>query len=144
MGPDPRSLSRPTLCRCGAAADADDANHEAALDVLARPRLRLVIPALIIAEVCYLIDSNLGAEAEAQLLASLSHFDVQAPVPEEWPRIAELVRILADFPLGGADASVIVLAERLRTDRVITFDRRHFRTVQPRHCKRFRLLPDDE
>jgi predicted nucleic acid-binding protein len=127
-----------------AAVDADDKNHEAALEVLGRTHLRLFIPAMVVAEVAYLISGNLGARAEAEFLASLSDFDVQAPFPEDWPRIAELVRQYADFPLGGTDASVIVLAERLSTDRVITFDRRHFRAVRPRHCERFRLLPDDE
>lgn len=126
------------------AVDADDSNHEIALEVLGRPRLRLFIPAMVVTEVCYLIGRHLGARVEAQFLASLADFDVQAPRPEEWQRIAERVTQYEDFPLGGADASVVALAERLGTDRVITFDRRHFRAVRPNHCERFRLLPDDE
>lgn len=127
-----------------AAVDADDRNHEAALEVLGRPSLRLFIPAMVVAEVSYLVGRHLGARAEAAFLASLRTFDVQAPLPEEWERIAEIVIQYEDFPLGGADASVVTLAERLETDRVITFDRRHFRAIRPRHCDRFRLLPDDE
>jgi predicted nucleic acid-binding protein len=127
-----------------AAVDADDSNHEIALEVLGRPRLRRFIPAMVVTEVSYLIGRHLGAQVEARFLASLADFDVLAPRPEEWQRIAELVMQYGDVPLDGADASVVALAERLGTDRVITFDRRHFRAVRPNHCERFRLLPDDE
>jgi predicted nucleic acid-binding protein len=47
-----------------------------------------------------------------------------------------------DFPLGGVDASVVALAERLNTDLVVTLDRRHFPAIRPRHVPAFRLLPD--
>jgi uncharacterized protein len=57
------------------------------------------------------------------------------------PRIAELVEQYADFPLGGTDASVIALAERLDTATIITLDHRHFAAVAPRHTKAFELLP---
>jgi hypothetical protein len=39
------------------------------------------------------------------------------------------------------DASVVVLAERLRTDLIVTLDHRHFRVVRPEHFDAFRLLP---
>lgn len=55
--------------------------------------------------------------------------------------IGELVEQYADFPLGGTDASVVALAERLRTEVIITLDRRHFGIVRPKHCERFILLP---
>ena len=67
--------------------------------------------------------------------------DVEAPLPEEWLRIGELVEEYGDFPLGGTDASVIALAERLETSLLLTLDRRHFLAVRPRHCEAFELLP---
>jgi hypothetical protein len=106
------------------------------------PGLRLYIPAMVAAEVTYMVGTRIGPEAEAVFLESLSVFRVEAPEPEDWPRIAELVRRYHNFPLGGTDASVIALAERLRTDLVITLDRRHFTAVRPRHCTAFRLLPE--
>ena len=45
------------------------------------------------------------------------------------------------FPLGGTDASVVALAERLGAEAVVTLDRRHFGAVRPRHRKAFELLP---
>jgi len=125
-----------------ASIDAGDAAHQRSLDVLRRPDLRLVIPAMVVAETTYLAGEYLGSAAESAFLGGLAQFDVQAPFPEDWSRIAALVEQYADFPLGGTDASVIVLAERLDTDVIVTLDHRHFRAVRPRHCPAFRLLPD--
>jgi predicted nucleic acid-binding protein len=124
-----------------AAADVDDANHDAALAVLERTDLDLVIPSLVVAETACLLQSRLGPRVEARFLRGLSTLDVEAPHPDDWIRIADLVERYADFPLGGADASVIALAERLGTELVITLDRRHFGAVRPRHCEALQLLP---
>ena len=124
-----------------AVADADDDDHERCAEALSSSAFRLVIPALVVAEATYLVGTRLGARAEAKFLESLAELDVEAPAAEEWPRIAQLVERYRDFPLGGTDASVISLAERLDTDLVITLDRRHFSAVRPRHRKTLRLLP---
>ncbi len=124
-----------------AAASRVDPDHQACLAALQSPAHHLVIPTLCVAEVSYLIGQRGGGSAEARFLRSLESFDVQAPLAEDWPRIAELVERYADLPLGATDASVVALAERLRTDLVITLDRRHFEAIRPRHCKHFRILP---
>ncbi|MCA1732268.1 MAG: PIN domain-containing protein [Acidobacteria bacterium] len=124
-----------------AAANKADPDHRACVEALRDPAHRLVIPALCVAEVSYLLGRRSGPETEARFLRALAEFDVRAPAPEEWTRIAQLVAEYADFPLGGTDASVISLAERLGTDLVITLDRRHFGAVRPEHCERFRILP---
>lgn len=124
-----------------AAADLDDADHDAVIRTLAVADLHLVVPALVVAEVTYFIGSRLGPGAEAAFLAGLAEMDVEAPALEDWVRIAELVRRYGDLPLGGTDASVIALAERLGTETVVTLDRRHFSAVHPRHCDAFAILP---
>jgi predicted nucleic acid-binding protein len=125
-----------------AAADEDEPRHARCLAVLSRPDLRLVIPTMVVTETTYFIERRLGPRAEATFLRGLARLDVEAPLPEDWERIAQLVEQYADFPLGGTDASVIALAERLRTDVVITLDRRHFGAVRPRHVESLRLLPE--
>src|SRR5205823_6135040 len=122
--------------------DAGDADHARCRSTLARADLHLVIPTLVVTEVIYFVGRRLGAQAEARFLDALSSFDVEAPLTDEWHRIAELVEQYGDFPLGGVDASVIALAERLRADTVVTLDRRHFGAVQPKHVQALRLLPD--
>ena len=125
-----------------AAVDADDDDHQRCSEVLLRSDLRLVIPALVVAEVTYLIGRRLGAAIESRFLAGLEGLNIQAPYPEDWVRIAGLVEQYADFPLGGTDASVIAATERMGTDLVLTLDRRHFHTVRPRHCEHLLLLPE--
>jgi predicted nucleic acid-binding protein len=125
-------------------ADRADRDHTRCRAVIARSDLQFVIPVLVVTEVTYFVGRRLGAAAEARFLRALAEFEVEAPLPEEWLRIGDLVEQYADFPLGGTDASVIALAERLETDVIITLDRRHFGAVRPRHVSAFRLLPDED
>jgi uncharacterized protein len=124
-----------------ATADADDQDHEACRAVLSRADLRLVIPALAVAEATYVVGRRLGAGAEATFLRGLGALDVEGPAPEDFDRIAQLVETYANFPLGGTDASIIALAERIGAEFVVTLDRRHFAAVKPSHLDAFQLLP---
>jgi predicted nucleic acid-binding protein len=125
-----------------AVANSADPAHRACLAALQTPGCHLVIPALCVAEACYLIQQRRGSLTEARFLRALENFNVQAPLASDWPRIAELVEQYANFPLGGTDASVAATAERIGTDTLITLDRRHFGAIRPNHCERFRLLPE--
>jgi predicted nucleic acid-binding protein len=124
-----------------AVADAADPDHQACREALGRRDLRVVIPALVVAEVSYLLGSRLGPSADAVFMGAMAAQDVEPPTGEDYARIAELVEQYADFPLGGVDASVIALAERLETPTVISLDHRHFAAVRPRHCPSLQLLP---
>lgn len=66
---------------------------------------------------------------------------VEEITPADGQRIAELVDTYADLGLGGVDASVVAIAERLGVTEVATLDVRHFRVVRPRHVDAFTLLP---
>ena len=124
-----------------AVVDEDDADHARCRTLLEDPRYRFVIPALVVAEATYLVGSRLGAEVEARFLRGLETMDIEAPEPADWRRIADLVLKYADFPLGGADASVVALAERLGTPTIATLDVRHFSAIRSGRGPAFRLLP---
>ena len=124
-----------------ASVDDDDEDHLRSRSILQRVDLHLVVPALVIAEVTYMVGRRLGSRVEARFLRGLTELDIEPPSIGDWVRMAELVDQYADFPLGGTDASVIALAERMETDLVVTLDLRHFTVVRPRHCSAFRLLP---
>jgi len=125
-----------------AAVDADDDDHLRCLEVLQRADLDLVVPALVVAEVTYLVGRRLGAEVESAFLRGLGTLEVEGPVADDWPAIAELVVRYADFPLGGTDASVAILADRLGTDIVVTLDRRHFGAIRSANGGTYRILPN--
>jgi uncharacterized protein len=48
-----------------------------------------------------------------------------------------------DMKIGLADASLVVLAERYGTTRLLALDERHFRAIPPPHADAFTLLPAD-
>jgi predicted nucleic acid-binding protein len=125
-----------------AAVDADDNDHARSLDVLQRADLDLVIPALVVAEVTYLVGKRLGPKIEAEFLRGLTGFEVEGPSPEDWQEIAALVERYRDFALGGTNASVAVLAERLRSGVILTLDRRHFSVIRRRDGGSYQLLPE--
>ncbi len=66
---------------------------------------------------------------------------VETITPADARRIAELIKTYADLGLGGTDASLIVVAERLSVTTIATLDRRHFGVVRPRHTPAFELIP---
>ena len=48
-----------------------------------------------------------------------------------------------DLRIGLTDASLVVLAERHRTDVILTLDERHFRVLKTASGRPFRLFPAD-
>lgn len=124
-----------------AAANQNDQDHDRTVEVLSRGDLHLVVPATAICEATYMVGTRLGSLAEAAFLRGLASVEIEGPTDRDLERMAELVETYADFPLGGSDAAVIALAERVGTEVVISLDRRHFAAVKPKHCPALNLLP---
>jgi predicted nucleic acid-binding protein len=129
-----------------AAALSKDPDHRACVDLFTATHLAdrtIVLPALVVAEVCYLLARQAGARAEALFLQSMGDGDfvTEELTQVDYQRMAELVGQYADLPLGATDAAVITLAERLDVREVATLDRRHFSVVRPRHAPALTLLP---
>lgn len=114
------------------AADDADRDHDACVRLLDQEMGPFLTTGLVVAEVGYLIDRQLGPAAEANFYRSLAAGDVvvEALGADDWTRIAELVDTYPDLPLGGTDASLIVLVERHKATRIATLDHRHFAVVR--------------
>ena len=127
-----------------ATANRSDARHKACRALLEDEPGPLVTTAMVIAEATYLIDRQLGPAAEAALFASIVDGSVHVEELDQadWVRIHELVKTYADLRLGGTDASVVAIAERLGATRVATLNRRHFSVVRPRHVERSNYCPE--
>lgn len=126
-----------------AAADSADPDHLACADLLQQATGPLRTTALVVAEAAYMIGRRISAEAEARFFRSLANGDltIDALIDDDLARIADLVEAYTDLPLGGTDASLIALAERLEQDTIATLDRRHFSVVRPRHVPGFQIVP---
>ncbi len=122
--------------------DRFHASCAAFLDEAAEP---LVVPALVVTEVCYLLarPARGNPELAAVFLDALASgsLPVDAPAPADFARVAELVRRYADLPLDAVDAAVVATAERLGAVKVATVDLEDFRVVVPAHCRAFELVP---
>jgi predicted nucleic acid-binding protein len=121
----------------------DDRDHEACLTLLESHPGPLIVPQLIVTEVAYLLETRLGAEAEVRFLGDLAagNLNTEPVQPVDWIRIAELVAVYRDLPLGTVDASIVASAERLGVVQLATLDRRHFTVVRPAHAEAFEILP---
>ena len=126
-----------------AAADRTDRHHTACAELLETATGPLVTTAMVIAETVYLLTRELGAHAEPALYYAIINgtLTIEPLTTQDWQRIRELVERYNDLPLGGTDASLIAIAERLGATRVATLDRAHFSIVRPAHCDAFELLP---
>ena len=104
----------------------------------------LVVPAPITAEVDYLLGRRLGRIARLAFLDDLAagRFTVVCLDEDEYASVRTLDQAYADLDAGLADLSIVVLADRFRTHRVLTFDERHFRALRPMDgTPAFEILP---
>lgn len=126
-----------------ATADTDDAHHAACRALLEAHPGPLVTTAMVIAEAAYLIDRQVGPTGETALYTSIPDgtLRVENLAGPDWARVRELVEQYADLGLGGTDASVVAIAERLDVAEIATLNHRHFRVVHPAHLESFELLP---
>lgn len=129
-----------------ALADSADRLHERVTSVLAAESGALVIPAPVTAEVDYMLGVRHGAVARRRFLADLAagRFTVGCLEGEDHATVAEIDLQYSDLNLGLADCSLVVLAHRHATDRILSFDDRHLRAVAPIGGGSFTILPADE
>ena len=86
----------------------------------------LIVPATIVAEVCYMICRyQFGPAAEAAFLRSFPRGELLVGniADEDFERMAPLVEQYDNFPLGGSDASVVAIAERRSITTILATDR---------------------
>jgi predicted nucleic acid-binding protein len=62
---------------------------------------------------------------------------------QDYATIVGLEARYADLDLGLADCALVVLADRYRTDRILSFDERHYRAVTSLRGDPFTVLPAD-
>lgn len=125
--------------------DAGEPRHREVTKILLTDSELLVTTELVIAEVDYLILKRFGVDVELAFLRDLSEgvYRVECLSREEIGRARSLVGRYRDLRLGLADASLVVLADRYHTNRLLTFDTRAFRTVPPLDGGTFTILPSD-
>ncbi len=128
-----------------ALADANEPRREAILEAVRDEPGSLVVPAPATAEVDYLLGRRFGDAARRAFVADLAagRFTVACLEREDYATVLDLEARYADLELGLVDCALIVLAQRHRTTRILSFDERHLRAVVPLDGGAFTLLPAD-
>jgi predicted nucleic acid-binding protein len=99
----------------------------------------------VTAEADYLLRKRGGREAARAFLRDIASaaFLVESLSVEEHGMALELDAKYPRLDVGLADLSIVILAHRLGTRRLLTFDERDFRTLRPLTGGTFQLLPTD-
>jgi predicted nucleic acid-binding protein len=113
--------------------------------LLREPQVPILSP-LTAAEADYLSQVRAGPRANLPLIADLAagRFELPHLTAADFADMLVLNSRYADLNPGLADLSIVVLAARYNTTRILTFDQRHFRVMQPIQGGAFTLLPFDE
>jgi predicted nucleic acid-binding protein len=100
----------------------------------------LITTEAVVTEASYLLDFSVDAQAALQRLLHSGRIRVEPVAPAERPRLATLIEKYRTLPMDYADATLVLLAERLGTMRVFTLDRRGF-SIYRVGRRRFQIIP---
>jgi predicted nucleic acid-binding protein len=128
-----------------AALAADQRLHASARRALAEEVGDLVLSPFVLAELDYLVTRELGTDASLELLSDVARgaYALAGFGDEDVAVALEVIDRYRDLGIGLADASLVVLAEREGTRRILTLDERHFRALRASDGRPFVLLPAD-
>jgi len=123
--------------------DAAESGHHAVAQAVDAEDGPFVVSPFVLAELDYLLGSRRGVDAELAVLHELAGgaWDLAAFGAADVAAASEVIERYADEAIGIADASLVVLAARHGTDKLLTLDRRHFSVVRALNGARFALLP---
>lgn len=126
------------------ALDRSQSGHEAARSVVESGDVLILSP-FVLAELDYLLATRISTAASLELLRDVRDgaYELASFTAGEVGDAAALVERYEDLGIGLADASIVVLAGRYDTDRVLTFDERHFRALRTTSGGAFTLAPAD-
>lgn len=127
------------------AIDAGQPEHERVLETLRDEPGPLVLSPFVLAEIDYFILTRMTLAHELALLDQVAAgvFDLGRFDADDIRTARAVIERYDDLDPGLTDASIVVLADRYGTDRVLTFDERHFRPLRTLDGKPFTLLPAD-
>lgn len=128
-----------------AQANAADPAHAAVVAALEAETGLLITCEAAAQGADYLIGARLGVDAELAFLRDLAAgtYEVACMDLAEREQIREVALRYRDLQVGMADATLVVLAARLRTVRLLTLNERHFRAITPLYGESFLILPAD-
>ncbi len=103
--------------------DKDDHYHQQAIAFSKHFQGEFVSTIAVITEVTHLLDFNVQAQTDFILWAAEGGLTLFNPTAKDLFRIATLVKKYANLPMDFADATIVVMCERLKITEVVSVDR---------------------
>jgi hypothetical protein len=129
-----------------ALADRRDRHHIRSIEVLDSLTEPLITTWPVLTETTHLMIRRLAADVAIQFMTNVADgFSlIHAFDAAEIRRMGELMQRYSTLPMDLADASLVLLAERLGHGRILSTDQRDFETYRFKNRQPFRnlLLPD--
>ena len=124
--------------------DSADTNHDRAVAALQAEPEAIVVPQVIMPEICYLIGSRLGTAQDTAFVRYLDDSDwrLEPLTDADLNRVIGLMSELATSAIGFVHAAVAATAERMAATRIYTLNRHPYQQIRPVHAERFELLPE--
>jgi len=123
--------------------DVAESQHGTVTEAIIGEDGPFVVSPFVIAELDYLLATRRGTDAEIAALSEIAGGAWELPSfdASDLSEAAEIIERYGDQGIGVADASLVVLASRYRTNRILTLDRRHFTVVRAPSGAAFEVLP---
>ena len=104
---------------------------------------QILLPQTVLAEVAYLVGRNAGVDTLVAFLRGLpaSRFRLIELTEVDVKRVAEILDEYKDSRIDFVDATVMAIAERYGSTKILRLDWRDFRLFRPQHCDSFEILP---
>ena len=104
----------------------------------------LIVSPYVVAEFDYMLSKANSSEFSLRALNNLltAPFELVQLTSEDFITATEVVAKYADLKIGITDASLIALAARFETNKIMTLDRRHFSAMKSISGKPIQIIPN--
>lgn len=119
-----------------------DRNHGAAVGAFSNVNEPLITTTAVMVETCYLLQREFGARGAVRFVNEVDQglaelFEICA---DDLSRISSLMKRYSSLPMDFADASLVLLAEKLGHGRILSTDKRDFGTYRWKNTRPFENL----
>lgn len=117
--------------------------HRATTQAVRQERGPLIVSPLALAELDHFLNTRYRRDEQLAVLGELAHpaWTIAPFDRTDLKASRAVIERYADQRIGLRDASLVVLAERYRTRRILTLDRRHFEALRTARGQSFELVP---
>ena len=122
--------------------DRDCKKHLLLKEIITDDRNLFIIPSPVIPEICYMLNKRFGVNIELLFLGEIikNTFQMETLNYMDMLRAVEILGKYKDLNIGYVDASIVAVSERLKMNKILTLDKKHFAAVAPKGFDSFDIL----